>query len=105
MSNDTAVAETDGFTRPEPPGPAPEGQHWTAVPAGSRWSASGPDKRCRFRGTSEHACGEPATVVVTRGIGRPIDWNYCAADALEQYGVWLEGDKVMTWKLQDDPAG
>lgn len=104
MSNDTAVAETDGRNRPEPPHEAPEGRHWAAVRAGRRWGKSQPDKKCRYRGSSEHACGKPAAVVVTRGIGRPIPWNYCPEDALGQYGVWLEGEEVMTWELQDDPA-
>jgi hypothetical protein len=102
LSNDTAVAQTDGRSRPEPPHEAPEGRHWAAVPAGRRWGVSQPGKRCRYRGTAEHACGGPAAVVVTRGIGRPIDWNYCAQDALAQYGVWTEDGKVMTWELQDD---
>lgn len=102
MSNDTAVAETDGRSRPEPPHEAPEGRHWVAVQAGRRWGVSQPDKKCRYRGSSEHACGKPAVVVVTRGIGRPIPWNYCAGDALAQYGVWPEDGKVMTWELKDD---
>jgi hypothetical protein len=102
LKNDTAVAQTDGRNRPEPPHPAPAGRHWVAVPAGSRWRVARPGKKCRYRGTSEHACGKPAVVVVTRGIATPIDWNYCAGDALAQYGVWPEDGKVMTWELQDD---
>lgn len=104
MSNDAAVNTPGGFTRPQPPHEAPRGDHWVAVQAGRRWGKSQPDKKCRYRGTSEHACGRPAVVVVTRGIGRPIPWNYCAEHGLAQYGVWLEGDEVMTWELQDDPA-
>ena len=104
MSNDTAVAETDGRSRPEPPHAAPEGRHWKAVPAGTRWSVSQPGKKCRYRGASQHACGKDAAVVVTRGIRTPIPWNYCAEDALGQYGVWAEDGKVMTWELQGDPA-
>jgi hypothetical protein len=104
LSNDAAVAETDGFTRPEPPHAAPAGRHWEALPAGSEWRTAGEGKKCRWRGTSETACGKPAAVVVSRGIKQPIPWNYCAADALAQYGVWLEDGKVMTWELKDDPA-
>jgi hypothetical protein len=106
LSNDTAVTQTDGRSRPEPPHEAPEGRHWVAVPAGNRWRPAQPDKKCRYRGPAPQACGKSAAVVVTRGIGRPIDWNYCAEDALAQYGVWPENGKVMTWELKDDtPEG
>jgi hypothetical protein len=102
LSNDTAVAKTDGRNRPQPPHEAPPGQSWEAVRADRKWAPAEPGKKCRYRGTAEHACGKDAVVVVTRGISRPIPWNYCAEDALEQYGVWLEDGKVMTWELKDD---
>jgi hypothetical protein len=104
LSNDAAVAETDGRSRPEPPHGAPEGRHWEAVPAGPGWGIAQAGRRCRYRGKSEHACGEPAAVVTARGIRVPIDWNYCAQDAFAQYGVWAEDGKVMTWELRDGPA-
>jgi hypothetical protein len=104
LSNDTAVTKADGFTRPEPPREAPEGRHWEAARAGREWALSQPGKHCRYRGQSPTACGRPAVVVVTRGIGRPIPWNYCAEDAAEQYGVWIEDGTVMTWELKDGPA-
>lgn len=105
MNNDAAVTVTGGFTRPEPPYEAPDGQHWEAAQAGPEWGIAGPGRNCRYRGTSERSCGEPASLVLLRGIRLPIPWNYCAADALEHYGTWAEGEKVMTWKLRDDPPG
>lgn len=104
MSNDAAVTATDGSTRPGPPHEAPGGRHWEAVQAGPEWGIAGPGKGCRYRGAAERACGRPAAVVRTRGIRQGIDWNYCADDAREHYGVWPEGEKVMTWELRDDPA-
>jgi len=103
LSNDAAVAETDGFTRPEPPFEAPDGTHWEVVPADPEWGIAEEGKKCRYRGATATAHGEPSSVVLRRGIRKPIDWNYCAADALEHYGVWAEDGKVMTWKLRDDP--
>lgn len=106
MSNDTAVAPTDGFTRPEPPHEAPEGSHWEARPADSEWGPAQEGKKCRYRGSAATACGKPAVVVLTRGIKRPIPWNFCAADGLEHYGVWLENGRVLRWTLADNtPAG
>lgn len=100
MSNDAAVAVPDGFTRPEPPYEAPDGQHWEAAREGPEWDVAGPGRKCRFRGASERACGEPAGLVRLRGIKTRIPWNYCLAHA---YGRWAEDGKVMTWKLRDDP--
>ena len=101
MSSDTAV--TDGAVRPEPPYQAPEGQHWEAVQADPEWSLAGEDRKCRYRGAVEHACGQPAALVRTRGIHKPVRWFYCAPDAARHYNVWPEAGKVMTWKLTDDP--
>ncbi len=105
--NDTAVAAPDGFTRPEPPYAAPDGYRWEAAQDSSGdWGAAEPDRKCRYRGKAEQACGKPAALVVTRGIARRVPWYYCAGDALEHYGRWLEDGKVMTWKLKDaEPAG
>lgn len=103
MSEDAAATVTNGFTRPEPPFPAPDGTHWEAAQADPEWGIAEPGKRCRYRGATATAHGEPAAVVLRRGIRTPVPWNYCAADALEHYGVWAEGGKVMTWKLKDGP--
>jgi hypothetical protein len=102
LSNDAAVTETGGFTRPEPPYEAEAGHHWEAVRADPKWGTAEPGKRCRYRGAAEHACGEPAAVVLTRGIRRGIAWNYCADDAREHYQVWAEDGEVMTWHLKED---
>jgi hypothetical protein len=102
LSNETAVAKTDGFTRPDPPHEAPEGYHWQALPADRAWGPAQEGKKCRWRGSAPQACGDTGAVVLTRGIRRPIPWNYCAADALEHYGVWLEDGKVLTWKLREN---
>jgi len=32
-----------------------------------------------------------------RGIGRQVDWNYCADHAANNYGVWVEDGKVVRW--------
>ena len=102
MSNDTArTGQTGGFTRPGPPPEAPAGHHWEAVPEGRGWGIAEPGRKCRFRGSSPHACGEPAAIVVTRGIRRPIPWNYCLPHA---YGRWVEDGKVMSWRLREDNA-
>jgi hypothetical protein len=102
--NDTAVAAPDGFTRPEPPYEAPDGYRWEAVQDPGDWTAAGPDRKCRYRGRTELACGKPAVLAVTRGIARRVRWYYCADDALEHYGRWLEDGKAVMWKLQEGAA-
>lgn len=102
MSNDTAVAAPNGPSRPAPPHEAPFGEHWEAVQEGPEWSLAEPGKKCRFRGSDKHACGEPAVVVLYRGIAKRIPWNYCLPHA---YGRWVEDGKVMAWVLKDDEPG
>ena len=36
--------------------------------------------------------------VVRRGIGRPVDWNYCADHAASDYKVWVEDGVVVHWE-------
>lgn len=99
MSEDAAVAVTDGAARPAVPHEAPDGYHWEALPEAGKWAPAQPGKKCRWRGSAEHACGQPAVLVLTRGIRRPIPWNYCAEHS---YGRWLEDGKVLTWKLREN---
>lgn len=82
--------------RPEPwENPDPERCHFEAVPEDvDRWKISDVG-RCRFT-VDRRACGAPSVAALRRGSRRPSWWHYCAEHL---YGRWIEGGRVMTWRL------
>lgn len=86
----------------QPTEPAGDGQEWAVVEAAG-WEPASPEATCRGQGdkpgdgTRARAHGAPAAVRTRRGIGRQVDWNYCADHAANNYGVWVEDGKVVRW--------
>jgi hypothetical protein len=85
----------------KPTEPAGPGLEWVAEPA-QEWGLAEDGATCRGQGdkpsdgTRARAHGAPAVVRTRRGIGRPVDWNYCA-DHARAYGVWVEDGQVLHW--------
>lgn len=85
--------------------PAPDGFAYEAVEAGPEWTLNNDGKPCdccRCR-----RCKAPAAAVLYRkaryrsGV-RSIPWRYCSE---HMYGRWIEGGKVMQWRLVPVAAG
>lgn len=86
-------------TRPEPSYPAPAGYRWEAVSdiGGLPWivppCGAG---RCRYVvGPKNRACGRPPVATLMRGRTKRA-YDYCERHL---YGRWIEGGKVMEWRL------
>ena len=86
----------------KPAEPAGAGLEWAVMPA-EGWEIAEDGATCRGQGerpsdgTRARAHGAPAAVRTRRGIGRQVDWNYCADHAANNYGVWVEDGKVVRW--------
>lgn len=95
------MTDAADFARPEPPGPAKDGHEWfVEADDPAHWLPAFEDATCRSRvaGNPPHACGEPATVRVLRGVGRPIWWNL---DPQHAEGRWVEDGRVVHWAQRD----
>jgi hypothetical protein len=87
----------------KPAEPAGTGLEWAVMPA-EGWEIAEDGTTCRGQGdkpsdgTRARAHGVPAAVRTRRGIGRPVDWNYCADHAASDYKVWVEDGVVVHWE-------
>lgn len=100
----TAEYVTVTWKRPARPATFPE-EAYEAVPAGPEWSTSPGrvmGRRCRQGSTQNGYCENPAVAALDRhhyGTKRPLWYAYCG-DHL--YGRWLEGERVMGWRVRPD---
>jgi hypothetical protein len=94
--------------RPAPPRTAPEGFRYEAVAEGEDWRlvAAYVIRRCRAGAGYRHtACGKPAVAETRRRVARTtapvrfVWWAYCAEHL---YGRWIEGDRIMCWRLTEE---
>jgi hypothetical protein len=89
-----------------PPEPAGVGREWVVEPIPG-WEIADEGATCRGQGdkpadgTRARAHGAPAAVRTKRGIGRPVDWNYCADHAANDYAVWVEDGVVVHWARRE----
>jgi hypothetical protein len=85
----------------KPTEPANPGYAWVVTEAPG-WEIAEDGATCRGQGdkpadgTRARAHGVPAAVRTRRGIGRPVEWNYCDEHA-RAYGVWAQDGKVVHW--------
>jgi hypothetical protein len=91
-----------GHARPEPPANEHEGFHFEAVEEGEEWRTPPVGAgRCRYAVNGRKACARPAVATLMRGYPPTVTraWDYCE---LHLYGRWIEGGKVMGWRLVKD---
>ena len=87
--------------RPDPPA-APPGHHYEVETADGWRLAKG--KRCRAGvGYRSSACGAPSVAELKRMWG--TGWRWWAYCAEHMYGRWVEGGRVVEWRLAEDEVG
>jgi len=92
------MASDGTFARPEPGREAPTGFHFEAVEQGDEWATElQSEYLCRYTVGPGHKTCRRRAVVKLRRRGRW--WRYCE---LHLYGRWIEGTKVMGWRLVKD---
>lgn len=86
--------------RPEPPPREHDGFRWEAVPDEGWLCPAIGSGRCRWI-EGERSCGRHAVATLLRGTTRK-PWDYCERHL---YGRWLEGGRIMHWRLVQDTPG
>lgn len=90
--------------RPDPWGEAPEGFHFEAYEQPDWIAPACGAGRCRY---GRPSCKKPAVATLMRsycgrnGFARR-PWDYCEEHL---YGGWIEGGKVMRWRLVRHDGG
>lgn len=87
--------------RPAPSWPAPDGYRHEAVEEGDDWRVVDPAemRACRMMRCETML---PAVAKLFREGKRSSWWYYCPA---HMYGRWVEGGKVMGWRVVPDAKG
>lgn len=94
-------------TRPDPPyEPTPDGTEWQPVIADSKWRLV-EGRRCRWTlDNPRRGCGQESVAELNRErydhrAHSYVDswWAYCPQHL---YGRWIEGGRVMEWRLREE---